>query len=228
MHVKISIITFALNLTKWLNKLVKLFSCLMKEETLNTEEKILKAAEEVFLRDGYSGSRMQNIADSAGINKAMLHYYFRSKDKLFEHIFDKKVSIMFPQMENLFETKDNFIDIISTFIEKYLELLIENPFLPLFVVSTINKVDNKEFIEKLPTKFIAKLIERYYTDLQLNKVRELNPFQFVISVFSMCAFPFMAKPMILKATNANNEVFAALMKSRASEIQLYVRLILNP
>lgn len=200
----------------------------MKAENLNAEEKILKAAEEVFLRDGYSGSRMQDIADLAGINKAMLHYYFRSKDKLFEHIFDKKVSIMFPQMEELFETKDNFIDIVSAFIEKYLELLIENPFLPLFVVSTINKADNKEFIEKLPTRFIAKLIERYYEDFHLQKVRELNPFQFVMSVFSMCAFPFMAKPMILKATNANNEAFTALMKNRVSEIQLYIGLILKP
>jgi TetR/AcrR family transcriptional regulator len=228
LHDKYPIITFVSKLTKWLNNLVELFSYFMKTENLKAEEKILKAAEDIFLRDGYSGSRMQDIADSAGINKAMLHYYFRSKDKLFEHIFDKKVSIMFPQMEELFETKDNFIDIISTFVEKYLELLIENPFLPLFVVSTINKADNEEFIEKLPTRFIAKLIEKYYEDLHLKKVRELNPFQFVMSVFSMCAFPFMAKPMILKATNANNEVFAALMQSRASEIQLYVRLILNP
>ncbi|MES2795736.1 MAG: helix-turn-helix domain-containing protein, partial [Bacteroidota bacterium] len=86
---------------------------------ISTEEKILAAAENIFLRDGYGGSRMQDIADLAGINKAMLHYYFRSKDKLFEKIFDKNVKMVFPQIAGLITDSMSFQEVVFVFIEKY-------------------------------------------------------------------------------------------------------------
>ncbi|MEZ4903780.1 MAG: helix-turn-helix domain-containing protein [Spirosomataceae bacterium] len=67
----------------------------MTNVELSTEDKILQAAVKVFLRDSYDGSRMQDIADLAGINKALLHYYFRSKDKLFERVFEEKIQVFF-------------------------------------------------------------------------------------------------------------------------------------
>ena len=95
----------------------------MDTEIESTEDKIFAAAEKIFLRDGYAGSRMQDIADLAGINKALLHYYFRSKDKLFERIFDKKAGVMFPAMEELFEIEMPFTDLLCIYVEKYMELL---------------------------------------------------------------------------------------------------------
>ena len=200
---------------------------MIKSENINSEEKFLRAAEEIFLRDGYSGSRMQDIADLAGINKALLHYYFRSKDKLFECIFDKKASIMFPQMEELFEAKLSFSEIISEFIQRYISLLSANPFLPLFVITTINKPDRQDFMDKLPIRFNRKLLEIFQRDVALGKIKPINPLQFIISIFGMCAFPFMAKPMIMKMTNDNEEEFNQLMENRIIEVQNYVKLILE-
>lgn len=199
-----------------------------KIDNITTEEKILAAAEEIFLRDGYSGSRMQDIADLAGMNKALLHYYFRSKDKLFEYIFDKKISLMFPKMEELFDENASFIEVLSGFIENYIKLLMANPFLPLFVITTINKPDREDFLEKLPIFLKRRLMEFYQRDLALGKVREHHPAQLIISVFGMCVFPFMAKPMLKKMSNMNDEQFQQFMKQRIPEVQKYIRLILEP
>jgi TetR/AcrR family transcriptional regulator len=200
----------------------------MSSEIESTEEKILIAAEEIFLRDGYSGSRMQDIADLAGINKALLHYYFRSKDKLFERIFDKKAGVMFPVMEELFEIEMPFTDLLCIYVEKYMELLIANPFLPLFIITTVNKPNGQDFIKKLPFAINRKLMEVYSKEVATGKIRPMNPLHLILSVFSMCAFPFMAKPVLMQMADANDEQFIALMKNRVTEIQGYVRVLLKP
>ncbi len=198
------------------------------EEKVITEERILAAAEVIFLRDGYSGSRMQDIADEANINKAMLHYYFRSKDRLFEHIFEKKVALMFPQMEELFSQDLPFVDLICRYVENYMALFMANPFLPLFVITSINKADRQDFMEKMPVALNRKLIEACIKDRLAGKIKPIDAFQFMISVFSMCAFPFMAKPMLLRFTSGNDEQFKVLMQNRTSEIQRYIKFILTP
>lgn len=198
------------------------------EEGISTEEKILKAAEEVFIRDGYDGSRMQDIADVAGINKALLHYYFRSKDKLFEKVFDAKIQGFFPQVDEVFNQDIPFIDKIYFFIEGYIELLRKNPYLPLFVLNTVNSKDKSEFIKKMPIVLSRRLAESYQTDLKKGIVRALNPAQFIMSLMGMCVFPFLAKPILLDMFHADNVTFDALMQDRIQELKLYVKLILQP
>ncbi|WP_298348825.1 TetR/AcrR family transcriptional regulator [Runella sp.] len=198
------------------------------EEGISTEEKILKAAEEVFIRDGYDGSRMQDIADVAGINKALLHYYFRSKDKLFEKVFDAKIQGFFPQVDEVFNQDILFIDKIYFFIEGYIELLRKNPYLPLFVLNTVNSKDKSEFIKKLPIQLSRKVAESYQTDLKKGRVRMLNPAQFIISLMGMCIFPFLAKPILLDMFQADNVTFDALMQDRIQELKTYIKLILQP
>lgn len=198
------------------------------QEGISTEEKILKAAEEVFIRDGYDGSRMQDIADVAGINKALLHYYFRSKDKLFEKVFDAKIQGFFPQVDEVFNQNIPFIDKIYFFIEGYIELLRKNPYLPLFVLNTVNSKDKSEFIKKMPIVLSRRLAESYQTDLKKGTVRALNPAQFIMSLMGMCIFPFLAKPILLDMFHADNVTFDALMQDRIQELKMYVKLILQP
>ncbi len=199
----------------------------MVDITENTEEKILQAAEIIFLRDGYSGSRMQDIANLAGINKAMLHYYFRSKDKLFEHIFDKKSKILFPQIEGFLESDVSFLSAVEKFIDIYFGILLANPFLPLFIISTVNNPEREDFLEKIPTNLNKKFALKYYDDKAKGIVSDINPMQFVISIMSMCIFPFMAKPLIKKTAGFNDEQFDQFMQMRISELKKYANTILN-
>lgn len=201
----------------------------MSNEIENTTEtKILAAAEIIFLRDGYAGSRMQDIADTAGINKAMLHYYFRNKDKLFEQIFEKNKNILFPLFKEILEGDYSFIETINFMIEKYYEVLKVNPFIPLFIMNAVNDPQKASFLDKLPYQLIRKLAEKYIADFSKGIVKQVNPFQFIISVLGMCFFPFMAKPIIKKAIVGSGFEFDNLMEQRVSELKSYVSLILKP
>ena len=200
----------------------------MPKLDLTTEEKILKAAEAIFLRDGYDGSRMQDIADEAGINKALLHYYFRSKDKLFEHVFDLKIGTFFPKADGVFDLDIDFTDKIGLIIEGYINLLRENPYLPLFVLNTVNNPEKSDFIKKLPIGLMQKIALNYFVVLQKGKVRSINPMQFVMSIMGMCVFPFLAQPILMDAFGADKKAFDVLMEQRIEELKLYVKLILTP
>ena len=110
--------------------------------TLNidsTEGKILDAAKKVFTKKGMYGARMQEIADEAGINKALLHYYFRSKDKLFDAIFHEAFHDFVPRAFKSFKSEMPFEDKLSLFVSNYIDIIIENPYLPLFIINEINQ-----------------------------------------------------------------------------------------
>ena len=96
----------------------------------NTEEKILNAAQRVFVEKGMDGARMQEIANEAGINKALLHYYFRTKQKLFEAIFKKVFKSILPNIMEMVHSDLPIEKKLEIFIEKYIELLLKNPFVP--------------------------------------------------------------------------------------------------
>lgn len=194
-------------------------------DKLSTEAKILAAAEQVFLRSGYDGSRMQEIADLAGINKAMLHYYFRSKDLLFERIFEQKFISFFPQIQELSSSPLSFTDKICQYSTMHINLLRQNPYLPLFIINTVHK--NRDFAQRLPITIATEFVQSYYDDLAADKVRSLNPIQFLVSVMSMCIFPFLSKPILQHMAALSDLDFDAFMEQRSQEIQTYIRSILQ-
>ena len=112
----------------------------MTQEEVSTEDKILLAASKVFTEKGFSGARTRDIADEAGINLALLNYYFRTKEKLFEQVMKVKIFLLFgqiiPIVTNEKTTLEEKIDLASV---KYFEILSKNPNLPLFVLSEIQK-----------------------------------------------------------------------------------------
>lgn len=199
----------------------------LSKKELNTEQKILAAAEEVFLQEGYSGARMQLIADKAAINKAMLHYYFRSKDALFEKVFDENAQTFFPEVMEIMDSEFSFIEKVETFIDRYIDMLCKKPFLPLFVMNTINQKEKDEFIKKLPLEIPQKLMASYFTDHSKGLVRDINPMQFMLSLMGMCVFPFLTKPMVKMSFGINETDFGMLMEQRKAELKTYTRLILT-
>ncbi|MEJ0102141.1 MAG: TetR/AcrR family transcriptional regulator [Bacteroidota bacterium] len=133
-----------------------------RDET--TEERILEAARKVFVRKGMTGARMQEIADEAGINKALLHYYFRNKEMLFDTIFRQAAQKLFPQLNIIFESDMPLFEKIETFVATYIDVMLENPYLPMFVLGEINQ-DPGKFYKKMngelkfpkPDKFLVQI-----------------------------------------------------------------------
>jgi TetR/AcrR family transcriptional regulator len=197
-------------------------------EDLSTEEKIIRAAEKVFMKEGYDGARMQEIANEAGINKALLHYYFRSKDKLFEKIFREKFSTFFPTLGGVLEMELSFTNKLCLFVERYLKLLIDNPYVPYFIVTNIHKKNNVQLLHDFPKNFTKGLERAYHADLAAGNVKTLDIRQFQISVLSMCIFPFLGKPIIKEVFQMTDDAYTTFLQERTAEIQRYIQIILAP
>jgi TetR/AcrR family transcriptional regulator len=119
----------------------------------NTEEKILEAAKTAFMTHGLYGARMQDIANNAGINKALLHYYFRSKEKLFDHIFEGALSKYFEQMQVFSDTSLPIEERLYRYIDNVIDFLSEYPQMAMFIIKEIS-TNPEVFHEKV------KLIKR--------------------------------------------------------------------
>ncbi len=192
----------------------------------NTEEKIMAAAKKVFLRHGMAGARMQSIADEAGINKALLHYYFRSKEKLFSIVFQKAVKDAIPQIIKVFETDAPFFDKIRKFVKEYLEFISKNPYLPMFIMHEL--ASRPEHLIKLlnsskfENEFIFKAIQN---EVDKGTIRPIKPEHLMVNIMSLCVFPIVAKPMITKILmrdNQKEDSYDQFLEERKTEVADFV------
>jgi len=168
----------------------------MADNDKQTEEKIFEAATEVFVEKGMDGTRMQHIADRAGINKSLLHYYYRTKDRLFEAVFEKIADQMFRKFAPVFDENLSLEEKIRFFYREHIEFLKKNPRLPSFILNEINR--NPERIRKLLKNIdidkLWKTIENQHKDelKKYNIDRKKIP-QLMTSIASLSVFPFAAR-----------------------------------
>ena len=173
------------------------------DQPVGTETKILDAAKEVFQKKGLAGARMQEIADVAGINKALLHYYYRTKDKLFEKVFEIAFSVFVPRIkEVVLSTDKSVFEKIEFFVENYINLLSKHPFIPGFVISELNRNPQilVEIIEKNVQVRELKLFENFNNQIQeeVKKgiIRPIDARNLMVNVVGLCIFPIVARPII--------------------------------
>ncbi len=163
----------------------------------STEGRILDAAKEVFMKYGLYGARMQDIADTAGINKALLHYYFRNKEKLFDKIFENALSRFFEQSQ-VFENstlpvKERVFQYVSNIIDFYAEY----PQMSMFIIKEIGnnpELFRQKVMEAKKSKSL-KLIQVLEEAIKNNEIRKIDTTMFMINIQSLCSFPFIASPM---------------------------------
>ncbi|OFX86876.1 MAG: hypothetical protein A2W99_03950 [Bacteroidetes bacterium GWF2_33_16] len=183
----------------------------MIEEAKDTETKILDAAKEVFQHKGLTGARMQEIADKAGINKALLHYYYRTKDKLFEKVFELAFSVFIPKIRDIVLSTDKSVfEKIEFFVDNYISLLHKHPYIPGFVINELNR--NPQILVGVFEKNIQfkemNLFEKFEIQLkdEANKgiIRPIDARNLMTNVVGLCIFPIVARP-IIQGIMFNNE-----------------------
>jgi len=196
---------------------------MVKDNTtdVQTEEKIFRAATKVFEEKGFAAARMQEIADLAGINKALLHYYFRSKRHLFLEVLKPLMKKMFEKIFSVFMQDISFEQKIRLYYEEHINILAANPRLPLFLLNEI--AQNPELL-----KGVAEFVQYNHirTAILEKNARELNEFgitekempQLMVTIVSMTIFPFAARDMIKLMIPQFNDtkVFNAFMQERKS------------
>lgn len=192
----------------------------MKKLESNTEELIFASAIKIFHKKGLAGARMQEIADEAGINKAMLHYYFRSKQLLFEAVFKKAFMQLAPQIHQVLNSEDSLFEKIINFTDKYISFVMENRFLPTFIIQELN--NNPDFANQFfsqaefpkSTRFLIQIEE----GIQNGTIKNVNPKQLLIDMFSLAIFPFVGAPLLQKITNVNESAYNNLLIERKKHI----------
>ncbi|HEY4655351.1 MAG TPA: TetR/AcrR family transcriptional regulator [Cyclobacteriaceae bacterium] len=196
----------------------------------STEKTILEAAKRVFHERGLAGARMQQIADEAGINKALLHYYFRSKDQLFKAVFAAALATVIPQINEIFDADLPLFQKIRTFADRYTILLMQNPYLPGFIIQEIN--NNPNFANDYLTSEIRpnpeKLLVQIRKEAEAGNIIAVNPLQLVISLLGLCVFPFIAAEMIKGVTGVTSEQFNRLMEERRKYVPEFVINAIKP
>jgi TetR/AcrR family transcriptional regulator len=190
----------------------------------STEELILEAAQAVFLEKGLAGARMQEIADRAGINKALLHYYFRSKEKLSALIIERAIGVILPRVMAVLDTDVELFDKIRLVVDTYLNFVSRNSFLPLFIVNEVNR--NPQFffrtvVEKERTH-LDKFRRQVEEAVAQGRIHPINPAQLFMNVMSLVIFPFLGKPIIQVGLGLSDEDFKREMEHRRTEVAEFV------
>lgn len=190
---------------------------MIDQSSNKTEQQILEAAYRVFQKKGRAGARMQEIADEAGINKSMLHYYFRNKDSLFRKIFMQSITEflgsiipMLNQLETTWQEK------ISDLIRHYRAFLSKKPDLPLFVVNEINQ-NPDEFFNQLQIENILMhtvFFNQLNAAAERGAIKKIHPIQVFVTIISNIVFPFIAAPIIKKVAALTDTNWEHFMEER--------------
>jgi AcrR family transcriptional regulator len=183
----------------------------------NTEELIIDAARRIFIKRGLAGARMQDIADEAGINKAMLHYYYRSKEKLFEIVFNEAFSKVVGRLGATLNKPMPIEEKIRTLIDHYITSIAETPYVPIFVLNEINQ-QPEMMVKRISSQpafpdimaFMKEIVEAGKKGI----IKEISPLQLFMNIISMCIFPFVARPLIQGIFQQDNVQFDLLIEER--------------
>jgi len=189
-----------------------------------TEGQILEAAKNVFQQKGMDGARMQEIANEAGINKALLHYYYRSKELLFEAVFKNAFSLLAPQLNGILNDDSSIEDKIRNFTLNYLTFMNKHPYLPKFLIHEINRNPNFIFKMKDITGFpnLDKFKKQVANEVETGTIKCIKAEQLFINIMALNIFPFVATPLIQAFANIDDQVFKQLMEERKTEVADFI------
>lgn len=195
------------------------------EVDLSTEEKIKEAARKVFTSKGYAAARTRDIAEEAGINLALLNYYFRSKEKLFEIVMLEKLSKFFGVISPILnDPSSNVENKISLVAAQYIDMLTETPDLPLFILSEI-RANPHQFINRMP---LGKTVLESVFMKQLQARRpDITPLHFLMNLLGLTVFPFVMSPLFLAVGVVTPKSFAGMMDMRKELIPRWMNAILK-
>lgn len=190
----------------------------------NTEHQILEAAKKVFQIKGMDGARMQEIADEAGINKAMLHYYYRSKQLLFEAVFSNAFAMMAPLLNQILNDDSPIEEKIRSFTHEHLSFMMEYPYLPKFIIQEVNR--NPDFVTSMKAKPGFPNLEKFKIqvahEVEVGILKPIAGEQLFINILALNIFPIIANPLIKAFIHVDDEAYTQLLESRKTEVANFI------
>jgi TetR/AcrR family transcriptional regulator len=190
------------------------------ESNIDTERLIKNAAKKVFLKKGLAGTRLQEIADEAGIGRTALHYYFRSKERLFEVVWKDFFVAIGKRIQQDHKENMSFTEHMQGFINNYMEQALEDPEIDIFMLNEFN--NNSQMFTQImeesfpfnPANFLLTAIQKAVDNREI----EGNPQQIFMTIISMVMFPFAGMTMFKSLMKLSDEAYMALLQDRKDYI----------
>lgn len=181
---------------------------------------------------------MQEIAEEAGVNQALLHYYFRSKERLSEAVFRETAGRMFTAIIQILGGDTPIVDKVDRMVDTYLTAMSRAPFLPGYIISELHHhpkripqllgdVAGADLAEALRPAF-AKLEKQLAAEARASRMRRISAPQFVVNLLSLCIFPFAARPMLRAALGFDDDEFTRFIEQRRTDLPLYILGAMRP
>ena len=194
------------------------------------EEKILEAARRVFIRRGYDGARMQEIANEAGYNKSMLHYYYRDKDTLFHKVFTSVAAQILPPLVSVLDKDMELMDKLDKIVDLELTNLDNHPYMPGFMIQELNSHPERipDMVKDLNIHLPDKFVRQVKLAISAGEIEPIEPVQLVINVLALCVFPYVGGPMVRAVMRLDDDEYNRLLKERKKLLPKFIRKALKP
>ncbi|MCX6284279.1 MAG: TetR/AcrR family transcriptional regulator [Bacteroidetes bacterium] len=193
------------------------------DKTQHTELKILEAARLVFHQKGFNGARMQEIADLAGINKALLHYYFRNKESLFEKVFNETFCQMASKMSEIFLSEMTLMSKIGIFVNFYLNFISRHSYVVQFIINALH--DKPEQLREVILKqnlVPELLLEQIRKQLKEEMGLDIDPLHVYVNILGLVVFPVLAKPLIQSMFKVSDERMETFFEQRKKIVPTFI------
>lgn len=195
----------------------------------NMEQLILDVAENLFLEKGFAMTTTTEIARIAGCNQALVHYYFRTKERLFDKIFEKKAKMFFTQFLQTNQENIPFEEKLKKSIEAHFNILIENPKLPFLLFNELTTNPKrlnsiKETLGSIPLEIVGKIHSEFQSEIEKGNIRPMNLVDFFLTIASLNVFLFIAKPIISGIFGLSEKDYIEFLELRKQE---NIRIIMN-
>lgn len=199
----------------------------MEYSTLDTKDRILHVARELFILNGYNGTSIRDIAAASGTNVAHIKYYYESKYNLFQTIFDEAFDIFIQRLHLVFSADMPFTEIIDAWIDLYFELLPKYPQIPIFILNEINHSPDaliNKVTKSNPEKIFLNLSQKLEEEVKKGTIKNIPIIDLGLNVLSLCVFPFMVRGIVIRVADKSVEEYNEIL----DEHKKYVKdLVLN-
>jgi len=211
------------------NQMIKCNFTRLMEKNSTTEEKIKQAARKVFTQKGYAATRTRDIAEESGFNLALINYYFRSKEKLFDIIMTEEISGFAEKVVAIVNTATTgFYEKVEQIADTYISFLIDHPGVPLFIINAMND-DPKKFFSKMGfnPKTEPPIVLMQLLEILIQEKRNVHPMNIMMNIMGMIVFPFLATPIAQRIGNMSKSELMFVLEHRKKMIPVWTKAIIE-
>lgn len=187
-----------------------------RQQTSEVRERILTTARDLFIKNGFKGTSIRDIASASGTNVAMVNYYFHSKYNLFEIIFEDAFNRFQKRVFSILSSDLPFFELIETVVNSYYETMTEYPQIPVFILNEVNQ-NPERLSERIrtnePHNVFRIMSERIKAEEEKGLIKETSPIDFLLNLLSLCVFPFVFKNLGLSVAGVSQDEYTAMIQN---------------